>query len=100
VTEHTGSWHKLEGFWVRTALLIQSIRTPEGPRHQYLGSLGMIREGREQDWPEQWEFWEKTERGLDKAKVDGAERRKIEAKLAEVVPRPKPIKAGRKRKVR
>jgi hypothetical protein len=77
---------KPTGVVIRTALLIESERTPDGPRHCYWATLGKFEEGTEHDPEVQRRFWEATERGLDRAKVEGAQRQKILETLAKVVP--------------
>jgi hypothetical protein len=76
------------GVVTRTALLIQSVRTPAGPRHRYLATLGKYQEGKERDRQERNQFWITTMVGLDQAGVEGKERRKIVAALAKVIRKP------------
>jgi hypothetical protein len=52
--------------WIRTAYLIQAIRTEKGPRQRYLSRLGSIVEGQESDPDARARFWDAVESGLSK----------------------------------
>jgi hypothetical protein len=75
--------------WVRTAYLIQAIRTPAGPRQEYLCRLGAI-ETDAQGSPTleaRAKFWREADRQLE-GRGDAADRARIVAALEAVVPRP------------
>jgi hypothetical protein len=101
ITRHGFVWgygSRPTGVVTRTALLIESERTPDGPRHCYRATLGKFAEGTEHDPEVQRQFWEATERGLDRAEVEGAQRQKILETLAKVVPPAPPVASpGRRR---
>jgi hypothetical protein len=75
--------------WIRTTYLIQAIRTPAGPRQEYLCKLGAIEtDAQGSPTPEaRAEFWEEADRQLE-GRGDTADRERIVAALAAVVPRP------------
>jgi hypothetical protein len=77
-------------------VLVESVRTPVGPRHKHICYLGSICELRETEsvasppfdvW-DRADFWGTAQRALDKIGIDWADRERIEASLQAVVPRP------------
>jgi hypothetical protein len=116
------------GVWTRYAYLIKAYRTEEGPRQRYISRLGSIVEGQESDPDARARFWKDVEAGLSEAEStmgfrvgwdfifgpDGtiqevdriepftftaADRVRIVAALAAVVPRPDPPRCrGRRTK--
>ena len=100
------------GLWdgrVRVAHVVESVRTPAGPRHRqvcYVASYrnlddgnpqpkdidgAIIMVGREVYGSERYRagrFWETATRNLDRAGIAGDDRARIEAALERVVPRP------------
>jgi hypothetical protein len=85
------------GQWIKTAHLIEAIRTPDGPRQRYVGRLGSFREGTEGDPEVQAEFWDKAKRELiwirvkDRDAICLEDCNRILASLQEVIPSPGPI---------
>jgi hypothetical protein len=81
-------------FALRSAVLVESVWTPKGPRHRHLGYLAAIREGLERDPEAASAFWESAAANLRKARVEDGRRIKgddlarIVAKLEETAPRP------------
>jgi hypothetical protein len=81
-------------FALRSAVLVESVWTPAGPRHRHLGYLASIREGLERDPEAASAFWESAAANLRKARVAdggriaGADLAKVVAALERVVPRP------------
>jgi hypothetical protein len=79
---------QLTGEWVKWAVLVQSVNTESGPRQKYIGYLGSIFEGHEQELGHQIGFWEPTERHLDRLGLSREDRARIVASLQSVVPKP------------
>jgi hypothetical protein len=74
--------------WIRTAYLIKAIRTPEGPRQEYLCRLGSFQEDYEGDREEREQFWDDAQWGVLEH-VDPDDRDQIVAALVAVIPKPK-----------
>jgi hypothetical protein len=74
--------------WTRCAGLLNSVRTPAGPRQEYVCYLGAVPEGGEGDILDRRRFWRAAERGLRNAGVSGADLAEVVAALEAVVPRP------------
>ena len=72
----------------RTAALVESVRTPAGPRHRHLCYLGTIWTGPGPTCLRRAEFREEAGRRLDAAGIDAAERDRVEAALDAAVPVP------------
>jgi hypothetical protein len=81
-------WKRREG--ARSAVLVESVRTADGPRQRYLCYLGSITAGRERSRANAVKFWESADRGL--AGIPEAERARVAAELAKAVPRPAPAR--------
>jgi hypothetical protein len=75
------------GTWIKTAYLIRAIRTPLGPRQEYVCRLGSFTEGREGDPEEQDRFWLEAELKV-LAHADPVDEEWIIATLAGVIPKP------------
>jgi hypothetical protein len=74
--------------WVKSAVLLESFRTPSGPRHKHVCYLGSIQEDRIQsDW-ERKHFWEAVAQNLRKAVADVDEQVRIVEAMEAVVPLP------------
>jgi len=72
------------------AVLVDSMRTPSGPRLKHVAYLGSFKENNlAQDSTRAW-FWQNARRRLDQlgicGKITSREREKIEAALAQRVP--------------
>jgi hypothetical protein len=76
------------GKWVKTAVLIESVRTEKGPRQKHVCYLGTIREGFESSHYHCKDFWAAATKGLDAAGIKGRVRRDLEATLKSVVTKP------------
>jgi hypothetical protein len=74
--------------WVKSAVLLESARTPSGPRHKYVCYLGSIREDRIQSHWERKYFWEAVAQNLKKLDLSEAEDDQILAAMEVVVPLP------------
>jgi hypothetical protein len=83
-----------------SAVLVRSVRTDAGPRHEricYLGAISTISKDKvstskpsfARSWRRQW-FWESAELNLDKAGIGESDRERIVAALKAVVPKPEP----------
>jgi hypothetical protein len=86
--ERTTKYRKHTDDWVRYAVLVRSERTPGGPRLKHVCYLGSIGEGLEGSDHHRDPFWRAVERKLDALGVKGTERKRIEAALLSVVPKP------------
>jgi hypothetical protein len=71
--------------WVRSAVLVESVRTEAGPRHKHICYLGAIREGCEGYDGHRANFWLSAGRNLARAGVPDADRARIVAALEAVV---------------
>jgi hypothetical protein len=80
--------------WVRLAYLVESVRTPAGPRQRNICYLGSVREGHEQSDYCRGSFWRVAAKNLRKAKVAGADLAGVVAKLEAVVPMPDGFEPG------
>jgi hypothetical protein len=76
------------GDWVKSAVVVESVRTPAGPRLKHVCYLGSIREAKIDDYYHQRDFWTSVKRNLDAARIVGKERRTIETALSAVVAKP------------
>jgi hypothetical protein len=74
--------------WTRCAVLLESVRTPAGPRQQYVCYLGSVKEGSEGGDLDRWRFWMAAVRNLRKVGVSGRDLVRVVAALDAVVPRP------------
>jgi hypothetical protein len=95
--------------YIRRAYLVRSVRTEEGPRHKhicYIGSflfapepqvppkcvddcIDVVIEELHGSWADRARrFWRTATANLDRAGIAGADRAKVEAALAAVVPKP------------
>jgi hypothetical protein len=74
----------------KAAAVVRSVRTPAGPRHEYICHLGSVVEDRTGYlWGREW-FWIIALWKLDRAGITGADRERIEAALEKTIPRPEP----------
>jgi hypothetical protein len=87
-TRTTSYGHWGTGEWVKSAVLVRSVRTDQGPRQRIVAYLGSIGEGKERYHWHQVGFWEAVDPRLDAAQLDAADRSRIELSLASVVSRP------------
>jgi hypothetical protein len=81
----------MDGGWIKSAVLVESVRTDRGPRQRHVAYLGTIREGCEGMYRNRVDFWRKVDYQLDQVGpviLPRAERARIVAVLAAVVPRP------------
>jgi hypothetical protein len=76
------------GEWVKQAVLVQSVRTQDGPRQKYVTYLGSVREGHEDLHWNRLAFWTAVGRNLDRVGVAGALRKRIVTELESVVKKP------------
>jgi hypothetical protein len=76
------------GEWRRHAMVLESVRTPAGPRQRYVCYLGAILEGAERDRPAARDFWRSAEWNLRRARIDGTDLAGLVASLRSAVPRP------------
>jgi hypothetical protein len=76
------------GEWVKSAVLVESVRTESGPRHKHVCYLGTIRERSADAYPARVHFWKSADRNLDRAGLAGSERERIVLVLESVVPKP------------
>jgi hypothetical protein len=72
----------------RTAALVNSVRTPAGPRHKHVCYLGTIWTARGPSCLARARFREEAARRLDAAGIEGADRERVEAALEAAVPLP------------
>jgi hypothetical protein len=90
-----GQWGT--GEWVKSAVLVQSVRTEAGPRHKHVCYLGSIREAHQEAHYVRVGFWESVVKNLDRVEITGADRKRIEATLEAVVPKPSKASEARAR---
>jgi hypothetical protein len=76
------------GEFVKSAVLVKTVRTPAGPRHKHICYIGTIREAEINHYGHRVEFWISVEKNLDAAGIVGEERQTIEAALSAVVEKP------------
>jgi hypothetical protein len=76
------------GEWVKSAVLVESVRTPTGPRLKHVCYLGSIREAEIEQYGPRLKFWTTVEKNLDQTGIVGENRKRIEAVLSAVVLKP------------
>jgi hypothetical protein len=74
--------------WTLSAVLVESVRTPAGPRQKVICYLGSIVERREGHHGRRASFWATADPRLEEAGVAGEGRTRIVAALEARVPRP------------
>jgi hypothetical protein len=87
-TRTRGGYKRSTGEWVKSAVLIQSVRTEAGPRHKHICYLSSIWEGHEKQHWHRVGFWETAERNLDRAGISKKDRVRIVAALQSIVSKP------------
>jgi hypothetical protein len=85
---HSIRWtSKPTGAYLATALLVESVRTPAGPRQRLICYLGTIEEGTT-SCSARHRFWLSADGNLAKAGVVGDDLARVVATLEAAVPRP------------
>jgi hypothetical protein len=77
-----------KGDRLKTAALVEFVRTDAGPRHTYICYLGSIRDAQQRTHDDRLQFWTSVENNLRNAGIKGKERRVIEKMLQIAVPKP------------
>jgi hypothetical protein len=80
-------WSRQEG--VMRAVLVKSVRTPQGVRQRILCYLGSVATWRHGQWGQEV-FWSHAGPKLDGLDIPAEEKARITAELERVVPRPPP----------
>ncbi len=82
-------WHAKHGSVTYYAVLIESVRVGGQPRQRFVAHLASYNEGDTRRARMQHvDFWRQAERRLNELSIADGTRARIEAKLAERVPRP------------
>jgi hypothetical protein len=88
------------GWYLRSAVLVKSVRTKSGPRLKHVKYLGSIVDGDEKYPWVRCRFWSGVQSALEHIELSAFEREQIEASLAAVVPKPDPEEIARREQER
>jgi hypothetical protein len=81
-------WRTAPAPWVRSAVLVESIRTADGSRQKHICYLGEICEDNTSLPWSRHSFWRSADKALDRVGVKGKQREAIDDALTQVVQRP------------
>ncbi len=84
-------WHAKHGSVTHYAVLVESVRVDGQPRQRFVAHLTSYNEGDNRNAEmKPVDFWRQAEHRLNGLNLDGDLRARVEAKLAERMPRPAP----------